>query len=206
MSDADTFDHIFRKYGGSLSLDSLGNDDIRSGASGLLSVFRYWVENSKNYQGSNLPFGNIYVDFVDNDSVNAIASIRGDNEFIGIFLGLIPVLALYFNAFMSDPQVFPDIGASKDEKQNPKTIDMFRPIDAEIEPQHPKDPLRQTVAARLNFLACSTVFYHEVGHLVCCHLPFLRDEFQMTDLEEFAIAPLSSEQAVIQRVLHDLEG
>lgn len=196
------FDQIFRSKGGRLYFDSL-EDGLRPYYTQYLEVFRALSESSPNAR-------NIYVDFIDNDEFNAIASGRGRDEFVGIFLGTVLRTQIYINAFMSDPDVFTDIGILRTETRIPATVEMIRSgivgFDAKSNrapapAQRPKDETRIVVANHMNMIACMFILIHELAHLTRGHLLYLRDELQMTDLNELPAVPISEHESHVRRLL-----
>jgi hypothetical protein len=203
MKSKTAFRNAFARYGGALALDQSFHSSVQFGLRGLLTIFRGYIKKGHRSERPGLPYGNIYLDYVDNAGFNAIATIYQGKELIGIFPGAILQITRFFQAFMSDPTVFPGIGNAKMEKFDPKTIDELRQPSLPLNrsPQYPNDPLRQTIAKRLTFLGCATLFYHEVGHLALCHLPFLRDTFGISMYEEFPAVALSKKETGIRRTL-----
>ncbi|MCK4816074.1 hypothetical protein KA005_09900 [bacterium] len=201
MNDNLSTNEVFIQYGGSLLIETIENQDIQLLFSFYGSIFRGWIDLSAKYEGPKLPFGNVFFDFIDSCECNALAIKNRENEYVGIYFGMVLAVTVYCNAFMSDPQVFDNIGSSKNEVQNPNTIEMLKGSSINLELQIPKDSLRQLAARQMADNILTAIFYHELGHITRCHLPFLHGEFNMTEIREFGAMPLTYEVASILRAL-----
>ncbi|WP_354431632.1 MULTISPECIES: hypothetical protein [unclassified Mucilaginibacter] len=121
-----------------------------------------------------------YIGFVSNGAFAAKIFKDEDVCYIGINHAVIIILFEIFNRFLCNKQVIYNLGNAENEinieRINNAQITSLLDLKAElggIERAIPKDPLRQTAATVLSWMACRSILYHEYAHAICGHLDFL---------------------------------
>jgi hypothetical protein len=160
---------------------------------------------------------NIYVDLLDDFSFNAQAFIADKHEFVGINAGCLLVVPRFFNFLLSQPQAFPDIGNSANEKPTFSSFveDLlsisgcahdFELSALQFNKGVTQDRVRRQYALFLASLASDFLLHHELAHIIRCHLPYLTQALSSEGtterfaLEEFELVEQPREKA-IRRVL-----
>lgn len=191
MDDEQTFAEALKAHGKPVRLHEL-HDNLSHGLREQLEFYR-----------SMAPY--TYCGFLDNLNFNAVAALRNDREFIGIYLGAIMVVARYAYCLLSDPDMFPSIGNVSAESIEPQVIEnLRRPLEQERFPTArylPRDPVRMRAAQHLAMCAYMILFFHELAHIELCHLKFLTDELGLPEYQEVTAMPLSEEEALLLRAL-----
>jgi hypothetical protein len=173
---------------------------------GLLQWFclRYWeyIQVFRSVPFYSPYLQRIHLDFVANDSLNALATKNKDVYLIGINAGTINNLVLYFSLLLSDPRVMTNIGdASKETRwiNDLARCDWRLPLPSIIKGvsfradppvSYPIDTERRLYAHRLAILASDFVFFHELVHLAAGHLEFLSSKNNSMGVKELARGPL----------------
>jgi hypothetical protein len=133
-------------------------------------------------------FQEIYFDIVDDLALNALACKDDTGEYMGLNVGLALCLPQIVFHLPAQPQLFPNVGDPSKESPgvvqvadkiltqdggisalDPQKVDWMCPFD------YPKDPLRQRFAGYLLTSIWGFLSYHEICHLVRCHIDFLRE-------------------------------
>ncbi len=197
---------LFGKYGGVLDTQKITNSELKFSAKGILDIYRHWIKTSgekstADEEPQGLPYNNIHIELIDNLNVNAVATVHDDEDYVGVFWGTLHFFAFYFNAFFSDPDVFSNIGDTKKEFVDKRTMDFLRVPNAKFYTQFPNDIFRQEVTKKVNFMACSMIFYHEVAHIVRCHIDFLAQDHAVNEHIEYSALPGTDEMNEIKKAL-----
>lgn len=139
-----------------------------------------------------------HFDFIERQSLNAIASSRDEVGLVACHSGSFDNIASFFTLLLSHPKVLPGVGDPSREKDwilSLKDCDWSASWSAILEnidmretppPNYPIDPDRALFAHSLAILAMDFLFFHEIGHLVGGHLEFLRGDAKVGGLEEVA--------------------
>jgi hypothetical protein len=146
----------------------------------------------------------VYIDFIDNDKFNAVATKKEDRYYIGINWGSVLILYDLFQRIMTSPKIFPHIGdASKEEIKkiyNPLITEFSKLILSNDLDRGlgPKDVERKSHAATLTSLAIGFLFLHEYGHILNGHIDLkgnLFNSFSLSEMENDSnsFTPLNSQ-------------
>ena len=132
-------------------------------------------------------FQDIYIDIVDDLRLNALAFKDETGEYIGVNIGFALFLPHIINHLVAQPQLFLNIGDTSKERPTVVQIDdrtlsrKGRVSNLDVQDlswvysfDHPLDEVRQRFGGFLTISAQGFLLYHEIGHLVRCHLDFLR--------------------------------
>jgi hypothetical protein len=158
---------------------------LSHGFSTLVQPFVYHVEQTvaslRSQSGAIIK--DMYIDIVDDKSLNALATIVSGDEIVGLNAGAGITLQFVFLALLAHGDVLPSIGDSTREgrdrislnrlllpsgKASSLTLSDFSAL------AYPKDELRFAHATFLMARATEFLLLHEIGHIVRCHLPYLR--------------------------------
>lgn len=128
---------------------------------------------------------NIRIDLADDQSFNAQAFTLGNHEGIAINAGVAITLPFFFNALLGNPQAFPGVGnpAADEPSQQQLDAELFTlsgPV-RDLEPginwrpsiSFSNDPVRLHYAAYLSMVAWDFLLFHEIAHIVRCHVAYL---------------------------------
>jgi len=184
----DTFDQIFRDYGGRLQSDELestsGMLDPPFIVSQLLHRARLVVHSFKSTYPHFFP-KDIWIDIIRNPKFNAIATSRPDRDYVAFFSGMpIPLSYLFFD-WLSHPDVLSDIGNAAVEKQQ---FTDLRTIPFWI----PADEARREYCTKLLVHALDFIICHELQHLFLGHTDYLRVRFGHAEFPEIGMTRLQS--------------
>ncbi len=161
-------------------------------------------------------YKSIYFDFVDNDTVNAVAFAEGARNFIGVFAGALPALATLCHAAIMCADVWPELEVPADEAASAatrlrrvgenlrKTGRAGAGIEAVAQPPSVQDArpcIRRCLFEDVFGAAVSFFLHHELAHVVRGHLDFFGPPRRVA-LYETAKVSSSSDDA---RALHWLE-
>ncbi|MBK8214457.1 MAG: hypothetical protein IPK71_12010 [Myxococcales bacterium] len=114
-------------------------------------------------------------------SFNASCSLEPNGRtLVSVNLGVFVISRDIFFRLLSHPQVWPEIGDASLETEVPSLFDYFTnandliwqgsTTDMPLSPVSPKCPVRAAYADWLDFIACSFVILHELGHAFHGHL------------------------------------
>jgi hypothetical protein len=129
----------------------------------------------------------IYVDILNDFSFNAKAFTFKRHEFVGLNAGVAVSLPLIFLFLLSQPNVFSEIGNPADERPAIATLDPtlvfttgstnnFVPgVSWNPKVARPSGKARWQYATYLTTVAWDFLLFHELGHIMRCHLRYLRE-------------------------------
>jgi hypothetical protein len=129
----------------------------------------------------------IYIDILNDFSFNAKAFTFKHHEFVGINAGVAISLPVIFLFLLSQPSVFPEIGTPANERPSISTLDPALIFTAgstnnfvlgvtwNPKVAAPSGRARQRYAAYLTTVAWNFLLFHELGHIMRCHLRYLRE-------------------------------
>jgi len=121
----------------------------------------------------------VYLDFINNSQLNAVATKVEDKYYIGVNMGAVLLLHDLFNRVLTSPLNFPHIGDSINEKAkkiyNPEITDFSTLLVAcdTSDLQGAKDSQRRNYAVHLTTLSINFLLFHEYGHIVNGHIDLL---------------------------------
>jgi hypothetical protein len=127
----------------------------------------------------------IYVDFFDDGTCDAVADIHGCMGLIGVNKGAVLLPVEMFHRMLTHPLVMPGIGDARSERIGPQHREgMPRDYDSLIKdrqkakrspfPKRPVDPQRQRVSQNCMEIVWSFVAIHELVHIVHGHIRYIR--------------------------------
>jgi hypothetical protein len=159
--------------------------DLPSGVSefmaGTIERMDYVLEEIESSQPEYI--AGVYVDLVDEASINAVSFCDGTHEFVGIHAGLGLLLPTIYSWLLSHPTVFPDVGDATREKTPPRfdhgmlrRSGRFSEIPESVWNDYvsgPLDPVRAWYAISSSIVAMDFLLWHELAHLNRCHIPYL---------------------------------
>lgn len=161
----------------------------------------------------------VYVDFVENDTINAAATFHHDWCLVACNTGAAEVFTTLYSFILSQPDCLPGIG---DETREQRWIDSLSKCEwwkgrKSIEQQltvcravpncMPIDETRRWWAAFLSYISLEFLYFHELGHLVLEHLPMdgrVTLEFGGTTINQFH--ELEADGWAMQRLFFALVG
>lgn len=175
MSPEDEFETIVRPYGGRAHCERL-HPVTRRGVKELLDWYRWLIVAGKSAQNPYLPTGELYVDFVDNAHINAIAVETDTLETVGVFLGSVLTVYRAFYVLLSDPNFLPSVGDTRVEQVSEGGVicSLSHPANLAKSGPMPRDRARMMAAQSLAWCAMTFLFCHEVAHVTRSHAAFLR--------------------------------
>jgi hypothetical protein len=125
----------------------------------------------------------VYIDLVDEASINAVTYSDGTHEFVGINAGLGLLIPTLFSWLLSHPTVFPDVGDVTREETPPafdhgllRESGRFSEIPVTVWNEYassPVDPVRAWYACSASLVAMDFLLWHELAHLNRCHISYL---------------------------------
>jgi hypothetical protein len=200
MDRTEHFRSVMRRYGEPLASDSV-HPDTYAGFEEFRATFRRILD------APSLSSREVHCDWLDNTAFNALATLNGKGEFIGVFAGCALHIYNYFLTFLSDPGVLKLVGDPRLEEPDQNAILGLQSgvVLPQFLPRNPRDPERLRAAQHLAWNAVIFLFFHELGHLALCHLRLLKDEVGATEYLELPAANLSEEEAHL-RVLLEIDA
>jgi len=133
----------------------------------------------------------IYLDFINNYSINAYAfeNDKTKKKFIGINIGLPIRLLAYFNTLMSTNDVLEKIGDCKKEKESIKNIkvDLYDCLKNSISSIKFTEPIckkRGLFASKLWYHSLNFVLAHEIGHHFLSHIKYNKSKYSLDIMSE----------------------
>ena len=192
------FSHIFARYGGPLK-DYEAYLPGKAGYQRLLADWRpdFPIIN----EWPTVSAGDLYIDFVNNPSFNAIAICSNGQEFVGVFAGAVDFLFRCFLSFMADPATLPQVGDVAGEIARTTTWPDLTLITDPEKSRIPRDTTRRDAAGLLALYAAHFLLHHEFTHLFRGHLILLNEEFSLSEFHELSAMPLTSDEARVRRAL-----
>jgi len=168
MSNQELFDKAFKKYGGRFDLKLLSPYPYMTD---FLNETRLAIKIVKEHHPA-LP--EIYIDFIDNLSLNAGAMVIDGKGFIGINIGTYFLLLDFFNKVFAKKGLLESFGDSLQESED--EIDLSIRLnsgtiifDPTVKEKVPNDPSRQFWASFCHTLSMHFLVYHELGHILRGH-------------------------------------
>ncbi|WP_271007837.1 hypothetical protein [Paucibacter sp. B51] len=165
------FAEAFKEYGPPFDrtpyfeVESAGLPEIRA-------LLRHALSHQWRAYGER---GLIHLDFIHNQSFNALATRSGDHELIAIFSGALQAIYQFWFFFMCDPLAMPYIGDPTKESTERAFAAAIRRGDFHPAAlQHPHDETRYVAAQNLALVTCFVLANHEVGHIASCHPHYLQ--------------------------------
>ena len=156
-------------------------------------------------RNTKLSAGNLHCDWVENVTFNALATCHMDYELIGMFAGVPLLVYNHFYCFLSDPSVLPLVGNPSGETPDELAVNGLRLGHTSPLPRTPRDPLRCDAAMHLAWNAVMFVFFHELSHIVGCHLRLLSESVGSLEYLEVPAVPISNKEAHL-RLLLEIEA
>jgi hypothetical protein len=165
-------------------------------------------------------FKNIYIDVVDDLSLNALAFIYEGHEFVGINAGVGISIPLIYFSMLSQPWSFATIGNASSEEQQPISIDKLLFASGKASAigaatnlnsyvSSPQDPVRFHYGATLGMRAWHFLLFHEIGHIARGHLPYLHERGFMPEVSSQTLKLMEFDGGVsnqTRKVLRVLES
>lgn len=150
-----------------------------------------WLKNiGKSVAPPYFPLGNLHIDYINNDSINAIAIIDNSYEFIGIFYGVVEKMYIINGAFLSNSCVFPSFGkAEKEVASKTEFISSFKNLDfIKMGKSNPLCEIRKSLSEWLSLISILFLLGHEIGHVIKSHFIFLHEgkskKYEFLEYEE----------------------
>jgi len=191
----EVFNDIFAVYGGRLH-------PLPTHLALSLEIHRkrmyYWITRVKSVaESSSMP--GIYIDYIANGSLNAVASENEGLGYIGINWGDIIILGDLFCRMLSHPRVMKSIGNVAEEFLDPVFQDGVNlngddlqkrrwptgcPQENQIWAAMPKDLIRLHSAEICRMIALDFLCLHELAHVGYGHIAYYKDKFAIPFLLE----------------------
>jgi hypothetical protein len=179
ITNETVFDSFTKKYGGRHDYVNMGDK--------LFIGIKQWGDGfikEANLSPDTLIPTHAHIDCINNPSINAIAFVVREDDFIGLYDGAHHTIFALFLYLLSYPGLFVgigDIGPSDNEQvpefklsRLPRSFkDFFN--ENGINTVLPKDPKRGQYALFLGHLAVQFLIRHEYAHLRHGHVDFLKD-------------------------------
>ncbi|MCW3097843.1 MAG: hypothetical protein JWL77_3461 [Chthonomonadaceae bacterium] len=147
----------------------------------------------------------VYVDIVDSASLNAFASYRDGQDFIGINKGVAELVRSLFYKLLTLEDVFPEIGDPTGlEIGEPTGLWSSLPRDTTqvgVPLSPPQDEERKYLAERLTQFAYDFLIAHELAHVRHGHtrLSEISSTFEIDELEQSSSATVSEEEGITKQ-------
>jgi hypothetical protein len=144
----------------------------------------------------------VYLDFINNSGLNAVATKVEGKYYIGVNMGAVLLLHDLFNRLLTSPLNFPHIGDNISEKPkkiyNPELTDFSTLLVAcdTSDVQGAKDSQRRDYAVHLTSLSINFLLFHEYGHIVKGHVDLLGHLYK-----DFTIAELNSNSSCFNSLM-----
>ena len=154
-------------------------EPLRPMLTDMLTQFKGLLALSAKRPAPNYIAPNVYVNIVDNPTINAVAFESSGHEFIGVNSGTLFFLYDAFLSLFSHPGFMPDIGEASKETTSDYDLRMWLQRDnvSHINDFVPLDSKRIMAAQYLTFNAYNFIFAHEVAHLTKGHLKYLENVY-----------------------------
>ncbi len=164
------FDRAFTHYGGGLDL-ALVEPPLRQ----LLADWRELFQSMLAIPvKQDFPAGPIYLDYVDNSRINAIATASRGHELIGFFVGASGFVLHCFAALALVPQAFDGTGEVAVPLHFTEAAHAIRtPTTRYLDFAGKCDPTRVALAQAATTVVHFFLFAHEVGHIIFGHLLYI---------------------------------
>lgn len=145
--------------------------------------------NSAKHVIPHLP--NIYVDFIHNAAINAIATRDNDCYYIGVTTGALFMLRAVIGRMLSDSRVFSFVGDPHEESSSlPPIVEYSINADAMLKnglPLTPRNGIRQAYAEFLQDQAIMFLVGHELTHITHGHVDYLMSEHESSFTSELEL-------------------
>ncbi len=161
-----------------------------------IEEFRRILDSTKGSMRPQYVAHNIYLDVIDDPTLNAMAFEHQGHEFVGINSGTIFFLYDTFLALFSHPRFMPEIGNSKEETTSGAELKQYllRKNISRIHDFPPKDISRRFAAQLMAQNAYHFVLGHEVGHLTMAHIKFLQANYGLEEYPDYGPLALVGEE------------
>lgn len=169
------FHKVFEKMGGIFDTDMLDGE-----AKKLYSNIRskaYFAVNMLKGDYPNLP--PITIDFIINNSLNAVVTKNDDEYYIGLNTGTCMLLLDIYNKMLSTDKILPHIGDISKEITDKHSISSYWDGITTFDFNHfqktailPEDEMRRTYAQYYMDLAITFLIFHECGHIIRGHVDY----------------------------------
>lgn len=182
------FDKSRKKEGGVLDYESMP-EWMRANFTVPLEDFRKTLSGTANSSENYYVANNIYIDIIDNSTVNAVAFTAQGHEFIGVNKGALLSIYSTLQALFAHPRFLPHVGDPSRENLSDSGLRDFlqQGTLSRVDPIEPKCAERQRGAQFLTINACTFLLAHEVGHITKAHLIYLNEEHGLA--ENYAYPP-----------------
>jgi hypothetical protein len=183
MSTADDFHELMLTFGGRFPREQAPEpvrivyDEIGERADDLV--------NSARRVMPRLP--KIYVDFIQNPEINAIATRKGKQYFIGITTGTLFMLRTVIGRMLSDSRVFTFVGDPQEETSLPPIVEYSINADDMLVngmPLTPRNDIRRSYAESIQDQAIMFLVGHELTHITHGHVDYLLSAHEITFTNE----------------------
>ena len=192
------FSHIFARYGGLLK----DYEAYLPGTAGYQRLLADWrFEFPIINEWPTVSAGDLYIDFVNNPTFNAIATCISGREFVGVFAGAVDFLFRCFLSFMAASDTLPQVGDVAGEIASTTPWSDLKPITDPEKSRIPRDTTRRDAAGLLALHAAHFLLHHEFTHLFRGHLILLNKEFSLSEFFELPTMPLTMDEARVRRAL-----
>ena len=154
-------------------------EPLRPTLTDMLAEFRSILASTANAPAPSYIAHNVYVDIVDNPTLNAVAFESSGHEFIGVNAGSLLFLYDAFLSLFSHPGFMSDVGEANKERTTDDDLRTWlqRKNVNHLHELAPLDPARAKAAQFLTINAYNFIFAHEVGHLTKGHLKYLEKAY-----------------------------
>jgi hypothetical protein len=152
----------------------------------------------------------IYVDFIYNGNINAVAFKSDNRYFIGIYTGTIFMLRSIIGRMLSDARLFRYAGDASAERSDLGSLTGYTP-DADIMYQKeelftPRDQTRREYAAFLQHHAIMFLVGHELTHILHGHIDYLNARRGAKITSELALLDSRDEEERLERQSLELDA
>jgi hypothetical protein len=177
------FDNVFKSRGG------LCKSDVFPQKNSLLEDSKNVIERIKQVD-SRVP--NVYLNLINNDSINAVVTKYKKQYFIGINVGAIYLIEAVFLRMMSNPNILPEYGNISKEIAPEKlynaqftSFEHYSDVVGNDCTAMPKDISRHKLGMLLSCFVTRFLTSHEYGHILCGHVGYGNSLFETFSMCEY---------------------
>lgn len=185
------FNKHFAQYGGHFDYRMLVKPEILGGR---LELLRDEINRIRKNTRHNLP--EVYIDYINNVSLNALVSKTDEGYFIGINIGTYFILESLFFRILASKNILIEFGDVSKEKELNKLfnaqitdLDLLFALSPPEEPNIPQDTNRHLLAQILTFNTLLFLTTHEYGHIISGHLGLVGEITKLSTMEEALETP-----------------